>query len=225
MRGHPRTRSQPRPSATTSEKMSRGPVPYDRDAVSTPAVPSPELVTAVLETVDDADRTSVERVLPDLYGELRRVADRLFAGHPAGHTLQPTAVVHEAYLKLAGRVDVRWRDRPHFMALAAKVMRELLADHARRRLAEKRGGGRARLTLAEDLVAGGRGEVDLLALHDVIARLGQLNPRHGAIVEMRCYAGLSVPEIADLLGVSRRTVELDWRAARAWLECELGAGP
>lgn len=186
--------------------------------------PRPELVTAVLDTFDAADRSSVERVLPDVYGELRRVAERLFAVQPAGHTLQPTAVVHEAYLKLAGRMDVRWRDRPHFMALAAKVMRELLADHARRRNAVKRGGGRLRLTLAEDLVADDAADVDLLAFHDAIGRLCALNARHGAIAEMRCLAGLDAGEIAEVLGVSRRTVELDWRIARAWLQAEMGSG-
>lgn len=189
--------------------------------------PDPVLMTAILDQVADADRPSVEELLPILYVELRRVADRLFAHQPPGHTLQPTAIVHEAYLKLADRVDVRWRDRPHFMALAAKVMRELLADHARRRNAGKRGGGRLRLTLVDDLLADpgaadpGSSDVDLLALSDVIAKLAALNPRHAEIVEMRCFAGLGAAEIATALGVSRRTVELDWRIAQAWLQGEL----
>ena len=183
--------------------------------------PDPAFLTAILDQVPAEERSSVERVLPPLYEELRRIAGQLFAAQPPNHTLQPTAVVHEAYLKLADRVDVHWRDRQHFLALAAKVMRELLADYARRRNADKRGGDRARLTLVDDVVPSASAEIDLVAFHDALERLAALNPRHATIVEMRCLAGLGSQEVADALGVSRRTIELDWRAAQAWLQGEL----
>lgn len=181
-----------------------------------------EFVTAVLNRVAAGDRSAAARLLPLVYDELRAIAGGIFSGHPAGHTLQPTALVHEAYLKLADRVDTRWKDRKHFLALAAKVMRELLADYARRRTAEKRGGGAVRVTLIEELTPVSEQGVDLLMFHDSLEKLSSFNERHAEIVELRCLAGLNVQETAEVLNVSRRTVELDWRAARAWLRCELG---
>ncbi len=180
-----------------------------------------EFVTAILNRVADGERSAAARLLPLVYDELRAIAGGFFADQPSGHTLQPTALVHEAYLKLAGKMDTRWKDRKHFMALAAKVMRELLADYARRRTAQKRGGGAGRVTLMEELLPAREG-IDLLAFHDVFDKLATFNPRHAEIVELRCLGGLTSDETAEVLGVSRRTVELDWRAARAWLRCELG---
>lgn len=183
--------------------------------------PNSAFVTAVLDRVSAGDRSAVERLLPLVYGELRAIAGGLFARQPSDHTLQPTAVVHEAYLRLADRVDTRWKDRRHFLALAAKVMRELLADHARRRNALKRGGGRRRLTLLDELATPAEPTIDLVGFHEALERLATLHARQAEVVELRCLAGLDVGDIADVLGVSRRTVELDWRAARAWLQCEL----
>lgn len=185
-----------------------------------------ELISAVLDRVADDARPEAEQLVPTLYDELRSIASGIFKNQPQGHTLQPTILVHEAYLKLAGSHEARWKDRNHFLALAAKVMRELLADYARRRTAQKRGGGSGRVTLVED-VTPARDGIDLVVFHDVLAKLQSLNPRHAEIVEMRCLAGMGVQETADALGVSRRTVELDWRAARAWMRCELveEAGP
>ena len=184
------------------------------------AHPTQEFVTALLEDVAAPDRSAVEQLIPHLYAELRRIADHLFAHQPGHHTLQPTAIVHEAYLKLADRIDVRWSDQQHFLALAAKVMRELLADYARRRNAAKRGGGMKRFTLIDDAVAGKPG-MDLLDFHDALARLEELNPRHAQAISMSVLAGMSAGAIAEHLSVSQRTVELDLRAARAWLRTEL----
>lgn len=187
--------------------------------------PGDEFVTAILDRVAEGDRSAAEKLLPLVYDELRAIAGGVFASQPSDHTLQPTALIHEAYLKLADRADKRWKDRKHFLALAAKVMRELLADYARRRTAKKRGGDVGRVTLIEDLTPIKQDGIDLVDFHDVLERLSGLNPRHAEIVEMRCLAGLSTEDIAEVLGVSRRTVELDWRSARAWLQCELGDRP
>ena len=192
----------------------------DRPEAHPDLQPDPDFVTAILEDVADEDRSAVELAIPPIYAELRRIADQLFARQPAHHTLQPTAVVHEAYLKLADRIDVHWNDRQHFLALAAKVMRELLADYARRRNALKRGGGVRRLTLIEEAAADDP-PMDLVEFHDALAQLETLNARHAQIIELSVLAGLNAAEIAEQIKVSRRTVELDLRAARAWLRSEL----
>lgn len=166
---------------------------------------------------------ALDELLPLVYGELKRIAAYHLRAQPPGHTLQPTALVHEAYLKLAGN-DAGWENRAHFVAVASKAMRHVLVDSTRARLAEKRGGGTAQVELDRALEVAAEQGVDLLALDEVLSRLASADPRAGEIVEMRAFGGLTVPEIAEALGVSRATVEREWAAARAWLRAAL-AGP
>ena len=153
---------------------------------------------------------------------LHALAEQWFAQQPADHTLQPTALVHEAYLRLAGESNRHWRgNRTHVFALAARAMRQVLIDYARRRSAAKRGRSWGRVTLSEAAGAGERRDVDLIALSEALDKLAHLNERQCRIVELRFLAGLTVEETAEALGVSPRTVKLDWRMARAWLLAEL----
>jgi RNA polymerase sigma factor (TIGR02999 family) len=159
---------------------------------------------------------------PRIYGELRALAASYFRGRP-GQTLQPTALVHEAYLRLARADAEQWKDRAHFMAVAATAMRQILLDAARRRLAQKRGGaGRERVTLSN--LPAFEPTVDLVALDDLLAKLAALDERQARLVELRFFGGLTEDEAADALGVSLRTVQKDWRKAKAWLMAELARG-
>ncbi len=175
----------------------------------------------------DAPGRSAEELLPLVYERLRSLARRMIARERPGHTLQPTALVHEAYLKLVDQSRVDWRGRTHFFAVGARAMRRLLVDHARGRHRAKRGGGWARVTLAEGIPSFGEGGLDadqLLDLDEALTRLAVLDAREAEVVELRFFGGLTVPEVAHLLGVSQRTVEGDWTHARAWLRRELGGG-
>lgn len=178
-------------------------------------------ITLLLEAANRGDRSAVDRLLPLVYGELRALAGNFFGQQPADHTLQPTALVHEAYCRLADHTNGVWKDRRHFFNVAAMAMRQLLTDHARRQRAEKRGGGMARLTLNEALTPSSSPEVDLAGLDDALTKLAALDERQARIVELRFLAGLTVEETAELLGVSERTVKLDWQMARAYLRREL----
>ncbi len=172
------------------------------------------------------DAQAAERLLPYIYQELRALAGRIFRGQRADQTLQPTALVHEAFLRLVDHDRVQVRDRAHFMALAATVMRQILTDHARRRRAQKRGGDQRRGTLVDAPTPGEGPALDLVVLDEVLVRLERVDPRQHRIVELRFFAGLEVAEVAALLGVSDTTIEREWRAARAWLGArirELGA--
>lgn len=165
---------------------------------------------------------SIDRVYERVYQQLKRLARRVRAGR-AGETLNTTALVNETWLKLAGS-DGAWRDQAHFFAVAARAMRQVLVDSARRRMASKRGGGDHWLvSLDPSAHAGSVRAEDLLALDEALHRLAQLDPRRAVVVEHRYFAGLSVPETARILGVSTATVERDWRVARAWLADALGA--
>jgi RNA polymerase sigma factor (TIGR02999 family) len=161
----------------------------------------------------------LDQLFPELYAELRRAAARLLAGERVGHTLQPTALVHEAWLKLEG-APVAWRDKAHFVGMAARAMRQVLVDHARRRLAAKRGGGGVELSLA-GVAAPDADRDEMLGLDAALDRLEQVNPRWRQVVEWRFFAGLTEAEIARLLGVTERTAQRDWAHARAWLYREL----
>ncbi len=180
-------------------------------------------VVADLTTYAGGDEAAGERLLQALYPELRAIAARCFRGQPADHTLQPTALVNEAWVRIAAAAEdgLAERDRSHFLALAATAMRQILVDHARRRRAAKRGGGdRPRPLLGDEAVA----EVardDLPEIDEALRRLGELDPRMARVVELRFFGGLTVPEVARLLDVSVTTVEHDWRMARAWLAREL----
>lgn len=183
-------------------------------------------VTALLDRARRGDAAAEAQLFPLVYADLRRAAEALLRRELPGHTLEPTDLVHEGYLKLVGRAGSDAENRRHFIALAARAMRQVLVDHARRRHADKRGAGvEVRVTNAEAGV-----DVDfaeLLALDDALERLGQRNPRLPRVVELRFFAGLSEDETAQTLGVTTRTVQRDWAAARAWLYKELGedAGP
>jgi len=171
-----------------------------------------------------SDRASAEELFPHVYNELRMMARRYLSRERPGHTLQPTALVHEAYIKLVDQSKVDWQGRTHFFAVGARVMRNLLIDHARAKGRVKRGGDLRKVTLAEGLTPLGNRELDaegLLTLNDGLDRLAELDPRQARVVELRFFGGLTVPEAALILGVSERTVEGDWAHARAWLKREL----
>ena len=138
-------------------------------------------------------------------------------------SLQPTALVHEAYVRLIDQRQVHWRNRAHFFGVAAGIMRRILVDHARSRRADKRGGGWDRVTLVEDQVAGGAQEIDLLALHESLERLAAFDPRQERIVELRYFGGLTIEEVAEVVGISEATVVRDWTIAKAWLRADLSA--
>jgi len=178
-------------------------------------------VTALLRRLRHGDGTAADALLPLVYGELRAIAGSYFRGSAANHTLQPTALVHELFLRLLDRTSPEFASRAHFVAVSSKAMRNILADHARKRRAAKRGGDHYRVTLTDALSAGAE-VVDLLLLDEVLTRLSQQGERYAPVVEMRIFGGLTVAEIAEVLGVSRRTVDNDWRFAKAWLRVELG---
>jgi RNA polymerase sigma-70 factor, ECF subfamily len=173
----------------------------------------------------DADEPEARGLFLEVYAELRALAAVRLRHEVAGHTLQPTALVHEVYLKLADQSRARWRDRGHFFAVAAEAIRRILVDHARRRGAAKREAPGARVSFHPDLDAGVAQEVDLLALDDALERLGRISPRQARVVELRFFGGLEVAEVARELAVSENTVKGDWRIARAWLQQELAEGP
>ena len=168
-----------------------------------------------------ASEESTQRELYDMvYRDLRALAGASFRGQPGGHTLQPTALANEAYLRLMRRTGREWNDRSHFFALCGVIMRGILADHARKRRAAKRGGDRERVTLGGIAAAAGDA-IDLIALDDALQALGEVSDRQARVVEYRFFGGLTVHEVADLLDISPSTVENDWRVARAWLRARL----
>ena len=175
--------------------------------------------TAILEELRSGDGSAADRLLPLVYDELRTLARGLLRTERPGHTLQPTALVHEVYLRLiAGR---NWKDRAHFIAVATTAMRHILVDHARQRRTDKRGGGQKRVTLDEGLVADDRRDVGILEVDGALTRLADVDARRAEVTKLRIFGGLGAEEIAEVLGLSRRTVERDWRAGRAWLSAEL----
>jgi RNA polymerase sigma factor (TIGR02999 family) len=169
------------------------------------------------------DRDGVPELFPLVYDVLRRMARRKLAGERAGHTLSTTDLVHEAYLKLARLDRIEWQGRAHFLAMAAQAMRNILVNHALKRKAEKRGGGNVHDPLDEAVVIAEAPPGDLLALHEAIGRLEAIDARQGRVVECRFFAGMSIEETAEALGVSPASVKRDWALARAWLNRELGA--
>jgi RNA polymerase sigma-70 factor (ECF subfamily) len=187
-------------------------------------VPPPD-ATLLLEQTAQGRREAADRLMLLVYDELRSLAHRHLGREAAEHTLQTTALVHEAYLRLVDQTRVAWQGRTHFFAIGAQALRRALVDHARGRLREKRGGGRVRLELQDDIaLAQGRSE-DVLAVDEALVRLEALDPRQARIVELRFFAQLDMAEVAEALGVSKRTVEADWTAAKAWLRRELAREP
>jgi RNA polymerase sigma factor (TIGR02999 family) len=181
-------------------------------------------VTALLTDWSRGDATALEQLLPLVYSELRRIAARQLRGERANHTLQPTALVHEVYLRLVDQRQVDWQDRAHFLGVAAQTMRRILVDHARRHGARKRGDGVQCVCIddAKDLAAAQ--ELPLLALDHALGRLAAVDPELARIVELRAFGGLTIDEAAHVLKVSPSTAKRDWRTAKAWLNRELGAG-
>lgn len=167
-------------------------------------------------------RGAIEELVPLVYDELHRLAAAYMRDERGSHTLQPTALAHEAYLKLVDESEAGWRGRAHFFAAAARAMRQILVDHARARGAAKRGGGRERITLADAAGGPATAPLDLLALDEALADLARLSDRRARLVEMRFFAGLTNEEAAEALGVATATVEKDWYLARAWLRRRLG---
>jgi RNA polymerase sigma factor (TIGR02999 family) len=184
--------------------------------------PSSRQVTMLLSRLREGDKRALDRLMPLVHDELRALARRAMRGERAGHTLQPTALAHEAYLRLVDLREIDWRDRAHFFAVAAGIMRRLLIDHARKRRAARRGGDPRRVPLEDELVVAHDRPEELIELDEAMARLRALDPRQEQVVEMRFFGGLSVEETAVVLGVSPRTVKRDWQVARAWLRAELG---
>ncbi len=182
-------------------------------------------VTQLLVRVNDGDSSAASELLPMVYEQLRALAGSYFRGQPSDHTLQPTALVHEAYLKLVNAPDAKWQGRVHFCAVAATAMRQVLHDRARRRKAAKRGGDAQRESL-EHMETPVKGSViDLVSLDDALERLAQVAPRQARVVELRYFGGLTIEETAQVVGVSHGTIENDWRVARAWLKRELNESP
>lgn len=181
--------------------------------------------TALLVRVNDGDSTAARELLPLVYDQLRAMAGSYFRAQPADHTLQPTALVHEAYLKLVNTPEENWQSRVHFCAVAATAMRQILHDRARRRKSAKRGGAEAqRLPLENIEQPSGGAPVDLVALDEALTKLRELAPRQARIVELRYFGGLTIDEAAEVLDVSHGTIENDWRVARAWLKRALNEG-
>jgi RNA polymerase sigma-70 factor (ECF subfamily) len=176
-------------------------------------------ITALLAKVASGDREAEARLFPLVYQELRQLAGRVFRGERPDHTLQATALVHEAYLRILGNSDVSWQNRSHFFAVAARTMRRILVDHARRRQANKRKG--TTISLESAIVFSEDQSSELVALDDALTRLSEWDPRQSRIVELRFFTGMSEAEIAAVLGVSVRTVKRDWCMAKAWLYGEL----
>jgi RNA polymerase sigma factor (TIGR02999 family) len=186
------------------------------------SAPAPGDVTRLLQLWSGGDRDALERLVPLVYGELRRLAGRYMKRERPNHTLEPTAVVHEAFLRLIEQKNVSWKNRAHFFGVAAQAMRRVLVDHARRHKANKRGGVRTcALTLAEPASPAGTQPVDLIALDLALSQLAAFDEEKARVVELRYFGGLTVEETAEVIGASPSTVRRDWKAARVWLHREL----
>jgi len=182
----------------------------------------PQELTGLLARWADGDSAARDEVFVVVYGELRRLADGYMRRERADHTLQPTALVHEAFLGLTNGAPVSWADRSHFFRVAARAMRRILVDHGRGVSAAKRGSGQKNQLLDQEIVIPGI-DVEMVALDQALTRLGTFDERLLQVVELRYFTGLGGDEVAELLGVSSRTVKRDWRSARAWLLAELGS--
>jgi RNA polymerase sigma factor (TIGR02999 family) len=179
-------------------------------------------VTELLHAWSQGDREALDRLMPLVYGELKRMAHRYLGRERGGHALQTTALVHEAYLKLVDQSRAQWQNRAQFFGVAAQLMRRILVDHARARDAAKRGAGAAPLSLDQTPTLAAEPEQDIVGLDQALTRLSELDPRQGRIVELRFFGGLSVEEAAEVLSLSPATIKREWAMAKAWLYRELG---
>jgi RNA polymerase sigma factor (TIGR02999 family) len=177
----------------------------------------PGAATQLLLAWGTGDRQALDQMLPLVYQELHRLAAHYLSRERPDHTLQPTALVHEAYLRLVNQRDVDWRNRAQFLGLAAGMMRRILVNYARDRAAAKRGGAREQVSLSLVDAPSGGADVELIALEEALERLAALDPRKARVVELRFFGGLTMEDVAEVLSVSRPTVERDWSFARAWL--------
>jgi RNA polymerase sigma factor (TIGR02999 family) len=177
--------------------------------------------TQFLQQLGRGDASAADRLLPLVYDNLRALAGSAFRAVRSDHTLQPTALVNEVFIKLVDQANITWQDRSHFFAVSAQAMRMILADYARRRGASKRGGQWNRVELNPAASETGAKAIDLLAVNETLEKLSKLNERHARIVELRFFTGLSVPEVAHVLQCSTSSIEREWRAIRAWLSLEL----
>jgi RNA polymerase sigma-70 factor (ECF subfamily) len=178
-------------------------------------------VTELLQLWSDGRKDALDRLLPQIYAELRRLASSYLRRERQDHTLQATALVHEAFIKLVDQRAVRWQNRAHFFGIAAQAMRRILVDHSRAHAAGKRGDGARRVSLDDALVLTEMPNLDLLALDEVLSRLAALDPQQSRVVELRFFGGLTMDETAEVLHISPATVGREWTLARAWLYAEL----
>ena len=178
-------------------------------------------VTRLLVNWSQGDQRALEQLTPMVYAELRRLADRYLRRERPGHTLQSTALVHEAWMKLIDQHNVQWQNRAHFFGVAAQLIRRILVDYARNRHAAKRGAHACKLSLDEAIAVPQKRDLDLVALDDALEDLSKLDPQQGRIVELRFFAGLSIEETAEVLHISPATVKRDWVTAKAWLFREM----
>ena len=182
----------------------------------------PESVTQLLVDWSEGDQKALDKLMPMVYSELRRLASNYLRRERPGHTLQPTALVNEAYLKLIDQKSVKWQNRAQFYGVAAQLMRRILVDHARQHKAAKRGGpSQERLSITSAGQLAEKPDIDLLALHESLEELKEFDPQQERIVELRFFGGLSIEETAEVMGLGHATVERDWKMARAWLRRNL----
>ena len=186
-----------------------------------PDQPPPDAITEWLAEHRGGNREAVDRLMPVLYDELRVMATRVLKAERSDHTLEPTALVNEVYLRLVGQREIAWQSRAHFRGVVAAVMRRVLVDYARKRLREKRGGGGLRVSLANAEDLAGEENVELIGLDEALERLHEIDEQQARVVELRYFGGLSIEETAEVLGVSPMTVKREWAMARAWLYARL----
>ena len=203
---------------------------HSRDELNSPESGAPEEglpsradITQWLAVCREGDTAALERLLPLVYDQLHRQAMRAFSRERPGHTLQPTALVNEVYLRLADQREMKWQNRAQFFGIASQMMRRILVSHARARHAARRGGGETMITLDESLAAAPGRDVNLLALDEALQRLESIDAEKSRMVELRFFSGLSVGETAEVMGVSPRTIDRQWQTAKAWLHRELRA--
>jgi RNA polymerase sigma factor (TIGR02999 family) len=178
---------------------------------------APKSITELLVAWGEGDRAALDDLVPRVHAELRRIARNYMRGERKGHTLQTTALMNEAYLRLVDQKHVRWQNRAHFLAIASELMRRILVDYARRRQYQKRGGGALQVTLSDATGLANERSPDLVALDEALVSLAEIDPRRSRVVELRFFGGLSIEETAEVLKVSTTTVERDWTIAKAWL--------